>query len=223
MKRFHVHVAVRDLDDSVRFYSTIFGAAPSVHKPDYAKWMLDDPRINFAISERSGHHGVNHLGFQVDDDAGLDVADAAEHVALGELLAAHRVLAGDDLDAGAQRFADAIADHGVGLQHPDARTVGDDLDVDILRAEARLQVARIVEREVPLAGVGVADLDDDAIFGGLLRERSGCHGGGDEHRGGAKEMAAVHGDSSKNSVDGEPRLCASGHVAPANVAGPLSP
>jgi catechol 2,3-dioxygenase-like lactoylglutathione lyase family enzyme len=72
MKRFHVHVAVRDLDDSVRFYSTIFGAAPSVHKPDYAKWMLDDPRINFAISERSGHHGVNHLGFQVDDDAELE-------------------------------------------------------------------------------------------------------------------------------------------------------
>jgi catechol 2,3-dioxygenase-like lactoylglutathione lyase family enzyme len=72
MKRFHVHVAVRNLDDSVRFYSTIFGAAPSVQKPDYAKWMLDDPRINFAISERAGHHGVNHLGFQVDDDAELE-------------------------------------------------------------------------------------------------------------------------------------------------------
>jgi len=72
MKRFHVHVAVRNLDDSVRFYSTIFGAAPSVQKPDYAKWMLDDPRINFAISERVGRHGVNHLGFQVDDDAELE-------------------------------------------------------------------------------------------------------------------------------------------------------
>jgi catechol 2,3-dioxygenase-like lactoylglutathione lyase family enzyme len=72
MKRFHVHVAVRDLDDSVRFYSTIFGAAPSVHKPDYAKWMLDDPRINFAISERAAHYGVNHLGFQVDDDTELE-------------------------------------------------------------------------------------------------------------------------------------------------------
>ena len=72
MKRFHVHVAVRNLDESVRFYSTIFGAAPSVQKPDYAKWMLDDPRINFAISERAGHHGVNHLGFQVDDDAELE-------------------------------------------------------------------------------------------------------------------------------------------------------
>jgi len=72
MKRFHVHVAVRDLDDSVRFYSTLFGAAPSVQKTDYAKWMLDDPRINFAISERAGQHGVNHLGFQVDDAAELE-------------------------------------------------------------------------------------------------------------------------------------------------------
>ena len=72
MKRFHVHVGVRDLDESVRFYSTLFGAAPSVHKPDYAKWMLDDPRINFAISLREGRHGVNHLGLQADDDAELE-------------------------------------------------------------------------------------------------------------------------------------------------------
>jgi catechol 2,3-dioxygenase-like lactoylglutathione lyase family enzyme len=72
MKRFHVHVAVRDLADSVRFYSTFFGAPPSVHKPDYAKWMLDDPRINFAISQRAGRHGDNHLGIQVDDDAELE-------------------------------------------------------------------------------------------------------------------------------------------------------
>ena len=72
MKRFHVHVGVRDLDESVRFYSTIFGAPPAVQKPDYAKWMLDDPRINFAISQREGRHGVNHLGFQADDDAELE-------------------------------------------------------------------------------------------------------------------------------------------------------
>jgi len=52
MKRFHVHVAVNDLDANIRFYSTVFGAAPTVQKPDYAKWMLEDPRINFAISSR---------------------------------------------------------------------------------------------------------------------------------------------------------------------------
>ena len=71
MKRFHVHVGVADLDASIRFYSTLFGAAPAVAKVDYAKWMLDDPRINFAISQRGSRHGVNHLGIQVDSDGEL--------------------------------------------------------------------------------------------------------------------------------------------------------
>ena len=71
MKRFHVHVAVPDLQQSIQFYSTMFGAQPSVVKPDYAKWMLEDPRVNFAISERSSKAGVNHLGFQVDSDEEL--------------------------------------------------------------------------------------------------------------------------------------------------------
>ena len=67
MKRLHVHVGVNDLDQSIRFYSTLFGSGPSVTKPDYAKWMLDDPRVNFAIS--SGQHadkGIEHLGIQVE-------------------------------------------------------------------------------------------------------------------------------------------------------------
>ena len=68
MKRFHVHVAVTDLDKSIRFYSTVFGAKPTVVKPDYAKWMIEDPRINFAISARGAEAGVNHLGLQVDSD-----------------------------------------------------------------------------------------------------------------------------------------------------------
>src|SRR5688572_22724617 len=73
MKRFHVHVAVPDLQQSIRFYSTMFGADPDVVKPDYAKWMLEDPRVNFAISERSGRApGVNHLGFQAEDGAELE-------------------------------------------------------------------------------------------------------------------------------------------------------
>ena len=72
MKRFHVHVGVTDLDQSIAFYSSLFGAAPSVTKPDYAKWMLDDPRVNFAIS--SDHHaakGIEHLGIQADSDGEL--------------------------------------------------------------------------------------------------------------------------------------------------------
>ena len=68
MKRFHVHVAVDDLDRGIAFYSKLFGAQPTVQKSDYAKWMVDDPRINFAISSRGGTPGVNHLGFQLDSD-----------------------------------------------------------------------------------------------------------------------------------------------------------
>ena len=72
MKRFHVHVAVPNLQQSIRFYSTLFGAKPTVVKDDYAKWMLEDPRVNFAISERGGAAGINHLGFQVDHRAELE-------------------------------------------------------------------------------------------------------------------------------------------------------
>jgi len=68
MKRFHVHVAVEKLEDSIRFYSALFGMAPTVVQPDYAKWMLDEPRVNFAISQRGRQPGVNHLGFQVESD-----------------------------------------------------------------------------------------------------------------------------------------------------------
>jgi catechol 2,3-dioxygenase-like lactoylglutathione lyase family enzyme len=71
MKRFHVHVAVPDLKQGIRFYSTMFGAEPAVVKDDYAKWMLEDPRVNFAISQRGEASGINHLGFQVDNAAEL--------------------------------------------------------------------------------------------------------------------------------------------------------
>lgn len=68
MKRFHVHVAVNDLDEGIAFYSKAFGAQPTVQKSDYAKWMLEDPRLNFAISSRGEMPGINHLGFQLDSD-----------------------------------------------------------------------------------------------------------------------------------------------------------
>jgi catechol 2,3-dioxygenase-like lactoylglutathione lyase family enzyme len=71
MKRLHVSVAVSDIATSVDFYSTLFAAEPSVRKTDYAKWMLDDPRVNFSISSRGTSKGVDHLGIQVDDDAEL--------------------------------------------------------------------------------------------------------------------------------------------------------
>ena len=67
MKRFHVHVSVRDIEESVRFYSSLFAAAPSVHEREYAKWMIEDPRVNFAISTRSGSPGIDHLGIQAEN------------------------------------------------------------------------------------------------------------------------------------------------------------
>jgi catechol-2,3-dioxygenase len=76
MKRMHVHVAVRNIDQSVSFYSTLFAVAPTVLKRDYAKWMLDDPRVNFSISSHGAEAGmdrvgVDHLGIQVEDPAEL--------------------------------------------------------------------------------------------------------------------------------------------------------
>jgi hypothetical protein len=67
-----VHVAVHDIQQSVRFYSALFAAQPSVTKDDYAKWMLDDPRVNFAISKRGGKTGVDHLGIQAENEAELE-------------------------------------------------------------------------------------------------------------------------------------------------------
>lgn len=71
MKRFHVHIRVADLAASIAFYSRLFGAQPTRQEADYAKWMLEDPRINFAISTRGEGVGVDHLGFQTDDAAEL--------------------------------------------------------------------------------------------------------------------------------------------------------
>jgi catechol 2,3-dioxygenase-like lactoylglutathione lyase family enzyme len=71
MKRLHLHVAVDDLDRAIGFYSTLFGTGPSVSKSDYAKWMLDDPKVNFAISARGSAPGLDHVGIQVESDAEL--------------------------------------------------------------------------------------------------------------------------------------------------------
>lgn len=70
MKRLHIHVGVENLDDSIRFYNALFGAEPVKTKPDYAKWLIDDPRVNFAISTRV-ENGVDHLGIQVEEDGEL--------------------------------------------------------------------------------------------------------------------------------------------------------
>lgn len=83
MKRFHVHVHVADLAQSVAFYSKMFAAEPTRREADYAKWMLDDPRINFAISTFGGTLGVDHLGVQTDDAA--ELAELKERAAAADL------------------------------------------------------------------------------------------------------------------------------------------
>ena len=85
MKRFHVHVSVDDLDANVRFYSTVFGAPPTVLKPDYAKWMMEDPRINFAISKRGIKPGIDHLGVQVESQT--ELVQLREQIAAAEIAA----------------------------------------------------------------------------------------------------------------------------------------
>lgn len=72
MKRLHVHIGVEDLETSVRFYSQLFAAEPAVLEDDYAKWMLEDPRVNFAISRRDPATGLRHLGIQVEDRVELE-------------------------------------------------------------------------------------------------------------------------------------------------------
>jgi predicted enzyme related to lactoylglutathione lyase len=89
MKRLHVHVAVEDLPQSINFYSALFAVQPSVVKADYAKWMLDDPRVNFAISTRGRRPGLDHLGIQVEN------ADE-----LGEVYARLRKAGGNIIEQG---------------------------------------------------------------------------------------------------------------------------
>jgi extradiol dioxygenase family protein len=83
MKRFHVHVHVADLESSVKFYSTLFGEQPAVIKPDYVKWMLQDPRVNFAITAGAAEPQIDHLGLQVESDEDL-VTIASRLKAAGE-------------------------------------------------------------------------------------------------------------------------------------------
>jgi hypothetical protein len=86
MKRFHLHVSVDNLDESIRFYSTLFAAQPTVRQSDYAKWMIEDPRINFAISTHRQPVGVNHLGFQLDSGEELRAMHARLRAAEPELI-----------------------------------------------------------------------------------------------------------------------------------------
>ena len=83
MKRMHIHIAVNELSESIGFYSTVFGASPSVVRNDYAKWDLSDPAVNFAISRRGHTAGINHLGIQVDSEG--ELAEIAQRLDEAEI------------------------------------------------------------------------------------------------------------------------------------------
>ncbi|WP_213741144.1 ArsI/CadI family heavy metal resistance metalloenzyme [Bradyrhizobium sp. dw_411] len=86
MKRLHVHIAVNDIQQSIGFYSALFAAQPAVVKPDYAKWMLDDPRVNLAISTRGREPGLDHLGIQVENAGELNEVYARLREAGGNII-----------------------------------------------------------------------------------------------------------------------------------------
>jgi predicted enzyme related to lactoylglutathione lyase len=86
MKRFHVHVGVEDLPQAIGFYSTLFATKPAIVKPDYAKWMLDDPRVNFAISMRGRQPGLDHLGIQAESGDELKDIYSRLHKAGGNIV-----------------------------------------------------------------------------------------------------------------------------------------
>src|SRR5438105_13251362 len=82
MKQFHINVCVEKLDESIRFYSPLFGAEPVKTKTDYAKWLIEDPRVNFAISTRA-KKGVDHLGIQVEDEH--ELTEMRDRLKTGEM------------------------------------------------------------------------------------------------------------------------------------------
>jgi predicted lactoylglutathione lyase len=86
MKRMHVHVSVADINNAIRFYSALFATKPSIVKDDYAKWMLDDPRMNFAISSRGAAPGLDHLGIQVESESELQDVFSRLHEAGGNVI-----------------------------------------------------------------------------------------------------------------------------------------
>jgi predicted enzyme related to lactoylglutathione lyase len=135
MKRLHIHVAVRDLQTSIRFYSQLFAAKPSVLKPDYARWMLEDPRVNFAISQRGGRPGVQHLGIQMDDRS--ELAEVYERLRRAE----GSVIEEGKTSCCYARSEKSWIDDPQGVQWETFLTSGESTGYDEIRRKAQEQVS----------------------------------------------------------------------------------
>ena len=148
MKRFHVNMTVADLDRSVAFYSRLFAAEPSVQRPDYAKWMLEDPRINFAITTRGKAPGIDHVGFQVED--GEELAEVRTRLEAADA----PILDQADTVCCYARSKKAWIDDPDGLSWETFLSLGaetyygtDDLDMDAGACCARPEAATAIEAE----------------------------------------------------------------------------
>jgi catechol 2,3-dioxygenase-like lactoylglutathione lyase family enzyme len=147
MKRLHVHVAVSDLSQSLSFYSALFASQPTVLKSDYAKWMLDDPRVNFAISTRGRQPGLDHLGIQVESEEEL-------HEVYGRL----RRAGGNVVEQGQTACCYAKSekswiDDPAGISWETFHTTGENIDYGDGTGEREARVAHATERacDVPQA------------------------------------------------------------------------
>jgi catechol 2,3-dioxygenase-like lactoylglutathione lyase family enzyme len=140
MKRFHVHVSVDDLEESIRFYSTLFGTPPSRHEHDYAKWMLDDPRVNFAISSRGRDAGLQHLGIQADDQRELD------EIAARAAAATDSVLVETDAACCYARSNKAWVEDPAGIRWETFFTFGDATTYGQSAAESSVEPQPVAER-----------------------------------------------------------------------------
>ena len=166
MNRLHVHLNVQDLAQSVRFYSALFGAEPTKREADYAKWMLEDPRVNFAISSRSGEAGLSHLGIQVEDTDELANATARAKQAAGQVL----------VEEGASccyaKSDKSWAEDPQGVRWETFLTVGDITSFGIGADETRLEGTRADSGVTQSACCGTpqaAPIEEKAT--GLLRRR----------------------------------------------------
>ena len=141
MKRLHVHIGVTDLDQAITFYSGLFGSAPTRREADYAKWLLDDPKVNFAVS--LGHEGLSHLGLQVDADAKPQNSQSGKSDGGGEKSGSESSNAQTGKPSGAAQSGNAQGD---GEQGPDMAT-GDEANLEYARKATDLVLEYLKDQE----------------------------------------------------------------------------
>ena len=157
MRRIHLHMIVKDLDESIKFYSTLFGADPVVKKDDYAKWMLDNPRVNFAMTQRDKGFGIDHFGIQVETEEELRETERG-------MQAAGRPLAEvDDVQCCYSRIEQAFSIDPQGVNWEAFRTLGSSplyCDSKQLFRSVEFHAKAALHKPAAVAAVAVATSDE---------------------------------------------------------------